>query len=238
MLTTARAHRGLRPPNQPQHQSSTLNSTCATTPTNSAKCSRAARRGRELQKGLARRPAARCLATQLTGVGVAAQTSLLPPTWEPPLPAGGGQGGAASGSPRHGRLRAVHVGTPALGAAARGAPASVQTVGSAAGGGVKGRPPHHRGSVPSSAAQYSRWLHGSKLRAAQMRTRAAGPDREAWRGRRVAEKRGGNLDTASEALRSVEPGGATASPGELAPGAFQTGQSAPAHGKEAGPPWK
>lgn len=70
-------------------------------------------------------------------------------------------------------------------------------------------------SPPGSPALYSRGLHGSKVRAAQTRTPDARLYREAWQRRRVVRKRGGNLDSVAQGLRSGNSGGAAASPGEL-----------------------
>lgn len=106
-LTTARALRGLRPPNHPQRQSSALDPTRATTPTDSAQCSRAAgARGRpgdrELQPGLARRPAARCPATQLTAAGVGHRPPSSCPDWGTTSPGRRrpGRGGDRVSAPR------------------------------------------------------------------------------------------------------------------------------------------
>lgn len=67
-----------------------------------------------------------------------------------------------------------------------------------------------------------------------MRARNAGLGRAGWRGRRTVETGLGNTDSAFQARRSVKPGDAAAGAGELAPGAFQTTQSAPARGEGAG----
>lgn len=100
---------------------------------------------------------------------------------------------------------------------------------------MKRPPPHHRGPAPAPLPR----THAGFMAASSALPRRArgtpGSTRRPGEDSGVAEKRCGNQDAAAEALRSMERGRATASPGELAPGAFQTGQSAPAHGEGAAP---
>ena len=162
-----------------------------------------------------------------------------PPVGRPFLPPGGRGGTPGSGRQRAGwrlegaprpslRARAPPKrptrGLPLWGAAARAAQGSVQTARPAA-----------TGDAGPGPARYSRWLHGSGLRAARRRARDAGLDLEGWRGRQAAGTGHGKRDSTAQARRSEKPVDAAASPGELAPGAFQTGQSVPACGEGAGP---
>lgn len=122
-----------------------------------------------------------------------------------------------------------------MGAPAQAAPGSVQTARPAEGGGLRRRPPQHGGpaGAPPPRTHAGFMAAGSALprraRGTPGRMRSAG-----WQGERVTKTSRGSRDTAAETHGSVKPGGTAASPGELAPGAFQTGQSAHALGKGRG----